>query len=481
VKPIISSKAMAQADRYTIDVLGKPSLDLMEAASRSVFDVLSDLLLPGGKALVVCGAGHNGGDGFAVARMLHEGHFNVSVVVIRPVDQLVGDARVQADRLAELNVPIQVLDDSGTLEIEDDVDWIVDALFGTGLNRHVQGALVHTIQAMNSHMAPVLAVDIPSGLNGDHGFVIGPHIEAAVTVTFQAMKFAHAVAPAANACGNLYIRDIGISFEDTSKVKTFFLEAQDYVRLPRPTHAHKGTFGTLAIVGGFQGMEGAANLAARAALRFGAGKVRIHTDNPGGRFYHDAIMVGDAYKEDLGDRYDALVVGCGLGRPEKRRIWLERQPLETHRIVWDADGLYAFVDLSPSKRGHDWVATPHAGEAAMLLNSSADEVQRDRQGALEALAEAYPGGWWVLKGNRTMVAGPHGERYVIATGHPALAVAGSGDVLAGMIGALLAGTHTTDEAVLLSVLRHGMTGERWSAQYRDYAMLPDDMIDDLRF
>lgn len=481
MKPIVSAKAMAEADRYTIETLGVASIELMEKAAQSVVDVLVDLLLPGGKTLIVCGAGHNGGDGFAIARLLYEQNYKVQVASLKPLDTLTGDVLENATRIANLDIEVQILDDAAPLTIDDDVDWIVDCLFGTGLNRPIEGTLAKVVNQINTHMAPVLAVDIPSGLCGDHGRIIGPHIEAAVTVTFQAMKYAHTVAPAALACGNLYVHDIGIQFEDASSVATFFLESQDYVRLPRPANSHKGSFGTLAIVGGFQGMEGAANLAARASLRFGAGKVRIHTDFPRGRFYHDAIMVGDAYQEDLGDRYDALVIGCGLGRDDKRRIWLQRQPLETHRIVWDADGLFVFQHLDASKRGRAWVATPHPGEAAMLLDTSAADVQSDRMQTLEALCQKYPGGWWVLKGQRTMVGGPHGERFVVGAGHPALAVAGSGDVLAGMIGAMLASDETMDEAVLFSVLRHGMAGERWAAQYRDYAMLPDDIIEDLRY
>lgn len=226
-------------------------------------------------------------------------------------------------------------------------------------------------------------------------------------------------------------------------------------------------------------MEGAANLASVAALRFGAGKVRVFTDNPSSRFHHDSVMV--EHISHLVGSYDAWVIGPGLSRRDSVFHLLGDLDLNGQKVVWDADGLF-FLNHNPlNHKGAEWVMTPHPGEAAMLLGWSADRVQKDRLAALDALQERFPAGWILLKGYRSLIASPQGERFVCATGNAALATAGSGDVLSGMIGALLAQGLPMEDAVLTATLRHGLAADRWVLHHPAHAMLAEDIIEDLKF
>ncbi len=479
MKPILSSEQMAAADRYTIDALGVPGLELMENAARACYEELAAELSSEDQVAVVAGAGNNGGDGFAVARLLIEAGHETRVFLAMPASKLSGDALVNYDRLRAMNAPIQEIDESW--HPPESATWVVDALFGTGLNRPVRGGLVRLIENINQSPARVCALDLASGLCGSRGARIGPAIHADMTVTFQFLKIAHAVSPACTSCGRVVVRDIGIQCDPDTRLEVFLLEAADFYRPPREPESHKGSHGALAVVGGFAGMEGAASLAASAALRFGAGKVRIFSNLPNGRFFRDSVMVAPLL-EDMQERdYQAWVIGPGLSRSEAAFAAVARLALEGARVVWDADGLYFLRQNPEAPRGKDWVLTPHPGEAAMLLGTSAKEVQRDRVDAIQRLGALYPGGWILLKGYRTLILSPKGRLFVCGTGNAALATAGSGDVLSGMIGALLAQGLPLDDAVLSACLRHGMAGDRWIRNYRDYAMLAEDIIEDLKY
>jgi len=228
-------------------------------------------------------------------------------------------------------------------------------------------------------------------------------------------------------------------------------------------------------------LRGAANICAMAALRFGAGKVRVYTDRPQGRFHHDSVMTDPIEAFANPKDYDAVAIGPGLSRREDAFDRLDGIDLSRSRTLWDADGLVYIKRHRPASLGREWVMTPHPGEAAMLLDSSARKVQNDRLAAVEALAERYPGGWIALKGYRTLIRAPEGELFVCGPGGPALAVAGSGDALSGMIGAMLAQNVPMEDAVLLACLRHGMAGDEWSRHYRDYSMLAEDIVDNLKY
>ncbi len=478
MKPILTSAEMAAADRHTIETLGEPGLDLMERAARACVETLLAALEPQDRVAVVAGAGNNGGDGFAVARMLAAAGRKVAVFTAMPVKKLRGDALANFERLQKTKVAIAPIGDGWTPPA--DAAWIVDALFGTGLDRPVEGRLAAVIGAINDHPAKKLAVDMPSGLSGATGARLGVHVKADVTVTFQHLKLAHAVSPACVDCGQVIVADIGIQLPPSAALNRFMLEPDDYARPPRDLDSHKGSYGALAIVGGFAGMEGAANICAMAALRFGVGKARVYTDRPGGRFRCDSVMVDRVDRFTDPGAYSAIAIGPGLSRTEAAMDCVAALDLRDSRVLWDADGLVFIKRRAPAYLGREWVMTPHPGEAAMLLDSSSAAVQRDRLTAAEALGERYPGGWIVLKGYRTLIRSPRGELFVCGAGGPALAVAGSGDALSGMIAALMAQGRSTEDAALLGCLRHGMAGDEWSRRCRDYSMTAEDIVDNLK-
>lgn len=475
MQPVLTAEQMNAADTHTIAQLKIPGIELMERAANACVLKIRQLFPEPCRVAVMIGSGNNGGDGLAIARLLLEAGFRVDVHRVFPKKSFQGDALTNYNRLVAMNVSF--LGTEGN-SLASDVALIVDAIFGTGLNRSVRGTVADLLAKINAHPAKILAVDLPSGLSGSKGSLLGEAVRADYTVTVQFLKMAHVITPAASYCGETTVADIGIRRGPETSCRRFLLEADDYRRRQRQPNSHKGSFGTLAILGGFSGMEGAANLCGVAALRFGVGKVRIFTNNRN-RFHHDSVMVENInhFRND----YHALIIGPGLSRNEDAFAHLRRLSLERQRVLWDADGIYYIKRHGPNCLGAEWVMTPHPGEAAELLGCLSREIQQDRLGALAALGEKYPGGWILLKGYRSLIRSPEGEIFVCGTGGPSLAVAGSGDVLSGMIGSLMAQQVPVKDAVLMGCLRHGIAGDRWVDQYTEYSMLAEDIIDDLRY
>lgn len=474
--PLITPSQMAESDAYTIQVLRVPGDQLMENAAQALFEELVVRLEPGDNVAVVIGSGNNGGDGLALTRiLLREGYHPVPLLAF-PDKTFSGDAALNWDRLQAMKV---TPGDAVTgLDATQPYSWIVDAVFGTGLSRPLEGRAAEIIALINQHPAKVLAVDLPSGLNGADGRIPGPHIQADVSVTFEAPKPAHAITPASQSCGQVVVKEINVSLDPSLGTPPAWLLAQDYQRPARAATSHKGSFGSLAVLGGFSGMEGAANLAAVAALRYGVGKVRVLTDAGTARFHHDSVMVG--HPDGSYGRFDALVVGPGLSREADAFDALDRFDFSQTPVVWDADGLYYLKQNRPDDVGLRPVMTPHPGEAAMLLDISTAEVQQDRLSALRRLSDLWPRFTVVLKGHQTLMMRPDGRWYVCQPGNAALAVAGSGDVLAGMIGALLAQGYPADQAAYTACLRHGMAAEHWIQHHDEHAMTAEDIIADLK-
>jgi len=474
MQTILTSQQMAAADAYTIQSLGVAGIDLMERAALACCEAIVEMVPQGKPIGVIVGSGNNGGDGLAIARLLLNRGYQVTTLLALPDSSFTGDAAINFERLKAINAPIHAITDHD-LQVGQ-YALLVDALFGTGLNRPIRGPIRDLIDRMNALPVDIFSVDLPSGLSGSTGKLQGEAIRAVRTVTFQHLKLAHVVTPSCTYCGKVTVADIGIHCAPGERHLYHHIDASHFKRAPRDQATHKGSFGSLAIIGGFSGMEGAANLAAVASLRFGVGKVRVYTNNRN-RFHHDSVMVDNVAHYQ--PQYNALLIGPGLSRTEEAYAHIRRLSLEKERIIWDADALYFLKKYPPSSMGSEWVMTPHPGEAAMLLECLAREIQQDRLGSLEQLGEKYPGGWIVLKGYRSLIRSPSGDVTVCASGNPALAVAGSGDVLSGMLAAMMAQGYPIKEAVLMSCLRHGMAGDHWSSQHPDYAMLAEDIIADL--
>ena len=477
---LYSAASVARLDRIAIDQFNIPGYTLMRRAGQAAFDCLLDCFPAAENILVVCGAGNNAGDGYVVARLAQAHGLAVSVVSMVDTVKLTGDAKQACDHWREVGEILSHTDIN-----PDAVDVIVDALLGTGLARDVEGEWCTLIDAINAANTPVLALDIPSGLNADNGVMAGCAIRADVTVTFIGLKKGLFTAYGREACGELFFDDLGVPKEIYSSVPyDAVLLDETMCSWPVRSHAsHKGVYGHVLVVGGNAGMPGAAILAGRAALRSGAGKVSVITRSEHVNAVVAAcpeLMVhanlnGDI-DEQLLEQVTHIAIGPGLGQDG----WAQRLLLQVLRagkpIVMDADAL-SLVALKQLKVPAQGIITPHPGEAARLLAQSAAEIQHDRFAAVKKLQQHY-GCVVILKGSGTIIADAQ-QCYVCPFGDPAMASAGMGDVLTGMVVALLAQGLCLSNAAITAVCQHALAADRLvTAGQR--VVLAGDVIDALR-
>ncbi len=423
--------------------------------------------------LVYCGAGNNAGDGYVLARLAKHDGIAVRVLAVASPERLKGDARRAYEDCAAASVAIGRFGAHTDSAAAQAPDAIVDALLGIGADRPLDGELAAAVTEINAAAVPVLSLDLPSGLHADTGWPLGVAVRAAVTVTFVALKQGLYLGAACDYVGHIELADLelpadlGRGFEP--QLVRLGIEEIEGALPPRPRSAHKGTNGRLLIVGGGPSMPGAVRLASEAALRAGAGLVYVATHPES----IAAVLAGrpeviarsvDAPPdlEDLVAMADAVVLGPGLGRsPWAHALWRRLIDAELPLIV-DADGLNLLAE-APRVRGR-WLLTPHPGEAARLLDSSVEQVERDRAAAARALAARF-GAITVLKGARTLVATPGAAAplRVCGRGNPGMATAGMGDVLAGVIGALVVQTRDLDASAGAGVLLHALAGDSAAA------------------
>lgn len=480
--PCPTGDEMRRIDRDAIEVRGLPGRLLMETAGRAVATAVRRRFPAARRPLVVCGRGNNGGDGYVVARALREWDDR-----IRPVVLALGDAAGHSDE-ARANLELLV---SGAVdvvlsrdpkEVESllrQADLAIDAVFGVGLTRAPEGASADVIGVLAGAACPVVAVDLPSGVSSETGAAPGVWAPADLIVTLGLPKLGLAAHPFE---AEILVADLGLpaaSLDSVGPRQHLLTPEAAAGRLPaRPPAAHKGTFGHVLIVAGSEGKTGAAALACEGALRAGAGLVTAaapRTLNPifelklteamslpcddegAGRFGAASL----AQLRSAADERDVLVLGPGLGTADETVRAVEQLIGGLRRpAVIDADGLNAFAGRAGSLRGPGpRVLTPHPGEMARLLDRPSAAVQADRVGAARELA-GLTGGVVALKGARTVVANPEGEVYVNPTGGPGLATGGTGDVLAGVIGGLLAQGLQPLDAAALGAYVHGRAGER---------------------
>jgi NAD(P)H-hydrate epimerase len=504
VWPLVGAATMRALDRHTIEALGVPGALLMESAGRAVAEVaLAERSASGGDVLVVCGAGNNGGDGLVTARHLALLGVPVRVALVADPKRLAPDAAANLARARAVGVPIET---RGVRTAGAGV--IVDALFGTGLTRAVAGPAAAAIRRMAASRptARVVAVDLPSGLDADTGQSHGAVVAADVTVTIALPKLGLALEPGRSLAGRIVVARIGIA-DQAPGVRPdaeLWSEAGAAAHLPaRPADGHKGCFGHVLVVAGARGTTGAAALAAEAAARAGAGLVTIACpagvneilevkcteamtapvpDGAEGGFAATALEPLLA----LAQARDVVALGPGIGRSEETRKLVRELATRIARpLVIDADGLFPFAASASARSGAlaalkgrkaATILTPHPGEAARLLGTSAADINRDRVGSARRLAERS-GAVVVLKGAATVVAAPDGRVAVNPTGGPVLGTGGTGDVLTGLIAALLAqgatGTGservrrragdpvaTAFECAALGAWLHGRAGDR---------------------
>ena len=506
---VLNAAQMREADARAIQEIGIPSIVLMENAGRQVVAALeahySDLLAR--HVAILCGRGNNGGDGFVVARTLHQRGVDVSVFVLGSIGDVRGDARLNLEILGRLGLTAVEIADEQAWELHfseiAECDLIVDAIFGTGLKTPLSGMMETVVADVNGSGIPVLSIDLPSGISADTPELIGDCIHASMTVTLGAPKLPLVLPPGEGHAGNVVIADIGIPagvIDSVDGPRLELLTREDMRELvpPRQLESHKGDYGHVLVVAGSQGKTGAAYLTAMGALRSGAGLVTVATPKNCqpivaamapeymtialGEDVQGQVSAGSV-DQVLATERDVIVVGPGLGTGEAVtafvRTLVERG---TVPLVIDADGLNVLAGRSDSINGgdgsRDLIITPHPGEMGRLAGISTTDVQANRIEVARNFATRHHV-YVILKGHRTLIATPDGKVFINPTGNPGMASGGSGDLLAGMVAGWLGQLLDTEAACKLAVFLHGLAGDLAEADEGEQAMTASDIANHL--
>jgi hydroxyethylthiazole kinase-like uncharacterized protein yjeF len=478
--PIVLPSRMQEADRRTIES-GTPSWVLMERAGHSV--AVSAAKMVGGaygrRVLILAGKGNNGGDGLVAARKLHRMGALVRIALTQSPRELSGDPLSMYEQLVPLRIPVGTPEASVIERVARSSDVVIDALFGTGFKGAAGGLVGSWITSVNRSETPIVSVDIPSGLDGVDGSVGGPAIRATRTVALAALKCGHVLGQGPELSGEIELADIGIRVE-ADDATAFVSEPEDISAMvpSRPMSAHKWSAGSVLVVGGSRGMSGAAVLTARSALEAGSGIVALAVPEslqPQIAAEHPQLLTrplsetSDGFIDEnafvsvaeLAARYDVLAVGPGLGRHPSTGVVVRRILSElTNPVVLDADGLNLLgldaVDEVGS-RAAPVVMTPHPGEMGRMLGVDAAQIDKERISVASDVASKW-GCVVLLKGPRTVICGPEGVPVVNMTAGSELATAGSGDVLTGLIAALVSAGASPTSAAVAGAYIHGIAG-----------------------
>lgn len=514
---LVTGKEMKAIDMRSIHDYGIPSLVLMERAALAVTVEAERLLKPdadfrcssqkcenncvlaGKRVWVFCGFGNNGADGVAVARMLQLKGVGTSVILPSAEGAMSAEMEVQLEIARKLGIPVFGSEDF----IPGTCDLIIDAVFGIGLTRPVEGVYAEMIQMINEHAGknqiPVVSVDIPSGISSDTGAVMGSAVQADVTVTFGEMKLGQALFPGREACGKLIVADIGFVPEDkeTASIHGLAHTKEDLYTIPkRKAYSHKGSYGKILVIAGSKNMAGAAYFTAKAAYRTGAGLVKVLTTEENRTIIQEklpeailatydsdwALHETEAFKEYIEkqtDWADVVVLGPGLGMEEYARILVETVLSNAYvPIILDADAINLAARYPYLKQyfTENIILTPHLSECARLTGRSIDEIKENLIASAKGVAEEY-GATCILKDAATVTARKDGAVFVNLSGTPAMAKGGSGDVLCGVIAGLLAVGMDESQAASLGVYIHGLAGETAEIKYGTHSVLASELAD----
>ena len=469
-------------DAYAIGELRIPGYTLMKRAGEAALRCLRSRWPTAHRIVIVCGGGNNGGDGYVLARFARAAGLTVSALSAVPPAELRGDARQAYADFCASEAAVQAFAPEPLAAGE----VIVDALLGTGLAGSVRPELIPVIRAINASGRPVLALDVPSGIDSDTGAVAGEAVRAEATVTFVGLKAGLFVGDGPEFAGTVFFDDLEITAPQKLTPRlTRIVEAEISAALPRrPRAANKGDFGRVLIVGSGPGMPGATRLAGEACLRVGAGLVTvgIAPENAAaiaaGRPELICVpLAGDAALAEAMARAEVIAVGPGLGRSAWARSALAAVLRSGKPLVIDADALNLLAE-APAAARDEWILTPHPGEAGRLLGVSAADIQRDRLAALDRLLERFHG-TIVLKGAGTLVGVRGRTPGLCERGNPGMATAGTGDVLTGAIAGILAQCHDPWAAARTGVLVHAMAGDA-AARSGERGVLASDLVRELQ-
>ncbi len=520
---LYTAQQVRRLDEVAISGHGIPGIKLMQRAGRAICDEIAGKFPAAKRWLVLCGAGNNGGDGYIAAALAQQAGLKVEVWALKAPRALGGDARLAAQQWLEVGGEVHAWSAHGQKFAASargaECDLIIDALLGTGLDSAPRGDYADAVGWINDQSCVIVSADIPSGLNADNGCALGRAVRADLTVTFVALKRGLFTADGPDYTGLVSFSDLQIpaTVIDSADIaaESGRLIGENYLAerlLPRTRNAHKGHFGHLLAVGGNTGMSGAVRLCGEAALRSGAGKVTCLTHAAHAEMVNFAcpeLMVrtvvesGDLAGQTRGA--DILVLGTGLGLTKWSRDLFQTCINSPLPMVIDADGLNLLAldevesEAFNDRLGRRWILTPHPAEAGRLMGSDTASIQADRVGAAQALAEKF-GAIIVLKGCGTVIAGPGNTYAICSLGNPGMATAGSGDVLSGVIGALIgqAGmsgrlfrtARQADEGpdllpdslpdlwscALAGVAAHAAAGDRAAAAVGERGLLASDII-----
>jgi len=519
---VVTAEEMRSIDGETIKVYGIPGAVLMERAGFAVASKIEDIF-GRKKVIVVSGSGNNGGDGFVVARNLHNDGWDVKVFLTSKPEELKGDALLQYKAAVKFGVDIQPVKEflihqsSATTRHT----LIVDALLGTGLSKNVTGLLSKVIRLINKSNVPVVSIDIPSGISSDSGQVMGDAVRADYTVTFGLPKRGHLLYPGAGYSGKLSIEDIGFPKEllESEKFNVELLMKNEVSTLipERRNYSHKGDYGHVLIVAGSRGKTGAAFMAAKACLRSGAGLVTIGIPDSLSGIFQSRVTeemtlilpdkgdgtlsanASDMILDFLNEKADVLAIGPGIGvSADTQKIIKNIIKNSTKPMVIDADGVNSIKGERKvfKKARAPVILTPHPGEMARLLQQSGanpppplftkggqrgitvrvNEIEKDRINTALSFAKET-GTCLVLKGVPTIIAGSDGKAFINSTGNPGMATGGTGDVLTGMIAGFLSQGMKPVQASILGVYTHGLAGDIAAYEKGEHPLIATDIID----
>jgi len=501
---VATAQEMREIDQKTIEEFSIPGERLMEAAGKGAFEFIMKLWPECRSAVVFCGKGNNGGDGLVIARYLLQKRRKVLVLLLAKKQELKGDARRNLLRFLQIRGKVLEIENQEQLNhtpIPPDTDLIVDAIFGTGLEKEVSGLPAKAIELINnfrqSGKCKVLAVDIPSGINATNGKVMGTAVRADATATFGLAKLGHYCFPGAAHTGRLKVIDIGFPPSLTAQIKTKAMNAEEASAMlkPRRPDAHKGNNGHTLIFAGSPGKTGAAVMAGESALRAGAGLVTLGVPAS----LHDIFEIKtlEVMTEPVPDKKTrsfgqssisqalklmqgkkAIAIGPGIGTRKGVTEFCRKIVLAAKTpVVIDADGLNALAGQIQvlKKVRAPLILTPHPGEMARLCGLDISEIQGDRV----AVAKKYAREWKViivLKGAATVVASPSGEAFINLSGNPAMASAGMGDILTGIIAGLLSQSYEPFKAAALGAFIHGKAGDLAAEEMGGVGIIASDLL-----
>lgn len=504
---VATAEQMQELDRKAIEIYGIPGIVLMENAGRGAAEVISHSFpdLQKKKIAIIAGKGNNGGDGLVIARYLMNRGMSVKVYLLTDPKSLRGEAETNFNIFHRMKGEIVPLPSSKDyIKMKRDLerfDLLVDGIFGTGLDAEVRGYYREVIEHLNTLQKPVVAIDVPSGLDVNTGKPLGVAVRATLTITFGLPKIGHLIPPGIDYVGKIKVIDIGFPKRllEEEKITTYLLEKEDiqkWLFLPRHPDTHKGDYGHLLVIAGSVGKTGAAAMACQAAMRMGAGLVTLAIPkslNPIMEMKLTEVMtepLPETPKQTLSlrafkaisrlcENKKAVIIGPGLGTfKETQLLVLKLIKTLDLPIILDADGLTALATQPKTLpvANHLLILTPHPGEMARLMQTTIKEILEDRIGISRNFSQTY-GVHLILKGHPSLITTPKGEVFINPTGNPGMASGGTGDVLAGMIGGLVCQGFEILPSLQMAVYLHGMAGDQGAQELGEKSLMATDIIE----